>query len=115
MVTRRLRDEVKGKQLDTWHGTLQATWKTPLGIGGHTDQRAECGPCRQDRSEVPESIIDGGNSASVPRVRDFGNEKGARSVRDIATESHEKSAREVHPLRTAGRCQCLQKGAEKDK
>jgi hypothetical protein len=53
--------------------------------------RAECQPTANERTKIPQAIVDGGDLSTMLRMRNFGDKHGAGELGQGVAETHEES------------------------
>jgi hypothetical protein len=77
---------------------LDEGWRS-LGKGGNAPApvavdalSTECQPGTYDGTDVPQAVVDGGNTGTMLRMADLGEKQGGRELGKGVAETHEKSS-----------------------
>ena len=88
--TRRLRDPVDEDELNNGGSSLSKGRNAPAPVVVDT-LGAECQPCADDGTDVPETVVDGRDTRTVLRMADFGKQQRRGKLSQRVAETHEET------------------------
>jgi hypothetical protein len=89
--TRRLGDPVDENELDDRGSGLGKGRNTPAPVVVNT-LGAECQPCADNGTNVPETVVDGRDTSAVLRMADFSEQQRRRKLSQGVAETHEETS-----------------------